>query len=550
MSKKMFLTFKKVPHYWKNSETAFVQPVITANGTAGGDTFATYGIDAQNSGHYKLYDNTTSWEAYYNLDSNVMYNPVAIKMASLDYTNDAAYYPTTGTIYGSNDGTTWDTLATFSNSNKTAGATWNIPINSTVFYKYHRIEVAGTVRIRELDWIGNIPIAIAGSSEDYDFITYTYEPYLNVVQPPYVPVAETVVTLSTPGSGTYTIPANVTRIKIKVTGAGGGGSGWGGSAFYEHTFNGSDGGRGALAEAYLDVIPGQQIPYVIGAGGIKSANVFTDESYYFAVAKAANGSTSSFNTSITAQGGEGAYGPYWANGGDNADYGGIGAPGASYGLGGYGGEGGTYNTISATNGANGSIEITYGGELQRPREEVYAFGTKSKDYYKWVAWTQPVLTSDNDSSGVVVSASSMGTGENPYKVMDGVKSGTLTGASSNYWGALTGDAWWKVKFPYKIKITGLTHYNRYEGTQATYRGVIGRFYADQALTIPIGDQIDTPDTNWYATSIANIPAEGIVTDTIIFKKNDTVLYSGIGELVITAMKAELSTESDYDFYEY
>lgn len=171
-------------------------------------------------------------------------------------------------------------------------------------------------------------------------------------------------------------------------------------------------------------------------------------------------------------------------------------------------------------------------------------------YYKWAAWQQPVLTSDEDTSGIVVTASSYGTGENPYKALDGVKSGTGTGSNAKFWGSygeMTG--WWKAVFPYKLKITGLVHYNRYEGNTAAIRGIKGQFYADTNHSVAIGSIIDTPNTNWYATTVSGIPSEGIITDTVLFQKNDDNLYSGIGELEIIARNASVSTSADYDFYE-
>ena len=110
-------------------------------------------------------------------------------------------------------------------------------------------------------------------------------------------------------------------------------------------------------------------------------------------------------------------------------------------------------------------------------------------------------------------------------------------------------SWWKVVFPYKLKITGLTHYNRYSG-YSKQRTINGRFYADADMTTPIGDAISTPDTSWYATTIANIPMDGIITDTLYFNKTGGNSYGGIGEIEIAATKVVTGSAEDYDFIEY
>lgn len=210
---------------------------------------------------------------------------------------------------------------------------------------------------------------------------------------------------------------------------------------------------------------------------------------------------------------------------------------------GNGGVGGQYSPrIEPTNGNAGMVKITFGGDLQIPQQKVFAYIKRQKDYYKWVNWTQPVLTADSDTSGIVTSASGVWTAgfSDAYKALDG----TATDRTSWFPNSVT--AWWKIKLPYKIKITSLFHTNRNSG-DGSQGNITGRYYADTAMTIPIGNAFTLPK---LLDTITLTPAEPIVTDTIYFNKTGGSTFSGIGELVITAMKAELSTESDYDFWEY
>ena len=161
---------------------------------------------------------------------------------------------------------------------------------------------------------------------------------------------------------------------------------------------------------------------------------------------------------------------------------------------------------------------------------------------RYVAWTQPTLTSASTSTPlgtVTITASSYYTNEDPYKAMDGVKSGT----GKNYWasnGSQAAGEWWQVVFPYKIKITGLNYYNRYG---SGYQSCAGQFWTSSAKTTSIGDAFAaTGNTNWKLTTITGIPVAGIETDTIYFYITGGVRYTGMGELEITATRYELLYE--------
>lgn len=182
--------------------------------------------------------------------------------------------------------------------------------------------------------------------------------------------------------------------------------------------------------------------------------------------------------------------------------------------------------------------------------------TTTRRYYKYKYWkyqeenwTQPVFTSMVADDGSYIVASGHGNNQQPWKAMDGIipnkNNGDAEWASTD---TLAG--YWMVRFPYKIRVTGLVHYNMYSDT-AKNKPIVGRFWADTQKTIPIGDQISTSTSSAAATTIANIPANGVITDTIYFEKISSKVYGGIGELVITAKKISStvveSNSSDYDY---
>lgn len=153
------LTFKSVwisgTLYWEAEytnyggiETIFAQPTLTANGTLGGTSFGVAASSENGGAAYLAFDNsiTTAWVVN-SFSSGLwlkFYNPTALKIVSLDFTN-AAYNGNcilgTGTIYGSNDDTLYTTLQSFTNSNTTNNAIWNVAISTANqdFYKYYKI---------------------------------------------------------------------------------------------------------------------------------------------------------------------------------------------------------------------------------------------------------------------------------------------------------------------------------------------------------------------------------------------------------------------------
>ena len=132
----------------------WTQPVLTANGTLGGDSFA---VDASSyySGSpempaWKAMDGTGSSSAYSRWQSTanpswyVFYNPVPLKITNIQVMNGSSggdsYVLATGSVEVSNDGTNWTLLKNITNSNGTAYSSWDINLSdNTGFYKYYRI---------------------------------------------------------------------------------------------------------------------------------------------------------------------------------------------------------------------------------------------------------------------------------------------------------------------------------------------------------------------------------------------------------------------------
>lgn len=145
-------------------ETTFVQNALTTNGTLGGSNQAVYASNEYLSYlAYMASDNnsSTSWGTAAGVTSAnyIRYNPVPVKATSFDFTNTSGggYTPAAGTIYGSNDNSNYTVLTSFTNSNGTSLATWNIPIpaNAQGFYNYYKIYIASVTSGNQI-WLAQI----------------------------------------------------------------------------------------------------------------------------------------------------------------------------------------------------------------------------------------------------------------------------------------------------------------------------------------------------------------------------------------------------------
>ncbi|WP_299777410.1 GEVED domain-containing protein [uncultured Formosa sp.] len=182
---------------------------------------------------------------------------------------------------------------------------------------------------------------------------------------------QTVVNLSTPGTGTYEIPCGVTKIDIEVWGSGGAG---GGSTIKNAGGDGGDAGKYA-SNSNISVAEGEILNYTIAAGGTGTTGGSNNggqsfiqaqgpTSYDWVGANGGNGGDKANNNSDTAN--DGIDAPNDNNGisigagglANNVGDGSNGGPGA-------GGGGGTRrgnNNATGGDGGDGYIRITMYGD--------------------------------------------------------------------------------------------------------------------------------------------------------------------------------------------
>ena len=118
------------------------------------------------------------------------------------------------------------------------------------------------------------------------------------------------------GSGSFTVPAGVTRVRVRAIGGGGGGGG------NTTSGGGGGGGGGGLAEGVYVVAPGQVVAVTVGGGGGGGAN----NSGSAAGNNGSGGAASSFGAFLAASGGTGGAGSL-AGGQGNSGPGGSGSGG-------------------------------------------------------------------------------------------------------------------------------------------------------------------------------------------------------------------------------
>lgn len=183
---------RTVRKYYKYQtvESSWTQPVLSANGTLGGDSFACSPSSTEEYLNWypawKAFDNTnsTAWSCVGSTGHMIFYNPAALKVSSIKITNPTNNsgilnfhsVATAGNIQASNDSTNWIQIATYTNSSTTSGQTWTINVNSSNFYKYYKIEITSSsnnnntclAEVAITATKGGITI-IEGTSFDYDF---------------------------------------------------------------------------------------------------------------------------------------------------------------------------------------------------------------------------------------------------------------------------------------------------------------------------------------------------------------------------------------------
>lgn len=131
---------------------AWTQPVLTANGTLGGDSFAVaLSSTSNNQPAYMAFDGNADTSLRTGNDQPswvTMYNPVPLKVTKIHYVqNEANFWATELDIQASKTGAdnTWVTLKSFTGLARYGDYTWDINTND-VGYKYYRIYIKAASR--------------------------------------------------------------------------------------------------------------------------------------------------------------------------------------------------------------------------------------------------------------------------------------------------------------------------------------------------------------------------------------------------------------------
>ena len=122
-------------------EVGFVQPILSANGTLGGDSFAV--LNSYNTGSYytwKMFDGNSSTAGALGLGTGTLtiYNPIALKVSEFEFLGWDMNSVTS--VKGSNDGTNYTSI-TFSSSKN--GSVVTATLTNSNFYKYYQIDTYG-----------------------------------------------------------------------------------------------------------------------------------------------------------------------------------------------------------------------------------------------------------------------------------------------------------------------------------------------------------------------------------------------------------------------
>ena len=128
-----------------STELAFVQPVLTSNGTMGGSSFAV-SANESNSTAYNVFGNTSNgWDnSQAPTESKpaeiTIYNPNPLKITGINLQNsyNSANVWSKMTLLGSNTGNDWVTISTHNNSIRTANTWVSAGVTSNSYYKYYK----------------------------------------------------------------------------------------------------------------------------------------------------------------------------------------------------------------------------------------------------------------------------------------------------------------------------------------------------------------------------------------------------------------------------
>ena len=162
--------------YYKYVSAPWSSPILFANGTIGGDSFAVAASTEQTAyGRYAWKavdgDMNTSWSAEATSGNwYEFYNPNPLNVTNITFSPADWYYPLSVELWAGNDENSLTQLSgfTYTASVATDGCVLDFPSN-TNFYKIYRIYSDRNFYIKEFKITATQKIAQESTSSDYDF---------------------------------------------------------------------------------------------------------------------------------------------------------------------------------------------------------------------------------------------------------------------------------------------------------------------------------------------------------------------------------------------
>ena len=146
----------------------------------------------------------------------------------------------------------------------------------------------------------------------------------------------------------------------------------------------------------------------------------------------------------------------------------------------------------------------------------------------YVTWTQPNATGTTttiDGGNMTITASTV--------AGSSTKEGPMNDSSTYGWYCGNpSTAWWQVKFPYNLRVTGLQVIGQKYGT--SYYDQTVQFYTSSSKTTKIGNSLTLPKNNYTTFSVPDVSP--VITDTIYGYFTSSGMI-GMYRFYITAQKA-------------
>ena len=136
------------------TEASWEQPVLTSNGTLGGNSFAVSGVTyGTHRDLWNMFDNNLN--TFYDPSDGpnwypvvfTVYNTNPICITKIQYVGISTYYQSKVQVQGSNDNSTWTNLGTY---NLASGSTQTANITNTQFFNYYKFTGEGYSMVPEV----------------------------------------------------------------------------------------------------------------------------------------------------------------------------------------------------------------------------------------------------------------------------------------------------------------------------------------------------------------------------------------------------------------